>query len=398
MSSLPAILGGEPLFAEWTPMVRPWLPSFSELAPEIEGVISSGMLTKGKHLAALEAAAAEALEVEHVIAMANCTMGLLLAFLCLELTGEIIMPSFTFMATGAAAVRAGLKPVFVDVDPGAANLDPAAVEAAITPRTSAVVAVHNFGAPAAVDELCEIARRRGLKLIFDAAHGLGSLYRGRPLGGQGDAQVFSLTPTKLVVGGEGGLAATNNGRLAEKLRAAREYGASAGYNSVMAGLNGRLGEFNALLALASLKMLPRAAANRNQYAALMRERLGGLPGVSLQEIDQADTSSYKDFCLFIDPERFGVDRNRLALALRLENLDSRPYYDPPLHRQDAYRRFYNGAQLPVTERLSESCLCLPMWSRMEPELVSGVCRAVERIHKHGERIGALNEDEIDLRG
>src|SRR5262249_8104305 len=154
----------------------------------------------------------------------SCTSGLMLTYKSLGLTGEIVAPSFTFMATISAAVWAGLKPVMVDVERHTHNIDPAAVEHAITPATSAIVAVHNFGNPADIAALEQIAKRRKLKLVFDAAHGFGARYQGVPVGAQGDAQVYSLSPTKLVVAGEGGIVATQSDDLAEKIRRGREYG------------------------------------------------------------------------------------------------------------------------------------------------------------------------------
>src|SRR5262249_48212087 len=151
--------------------------------------------------------------------------------------GEIIAPSFTFMATVSAAVWAGLRPVLVDVDRRTHNIDPAAAERAITPKTSAIVAVHNFGNPADIGRLEEIAAKRGLKLVFDAAHGFGAEYQGAPVGPQGDVHVFSLSPTKLVVAGEGGIVATNSDAVADKLRCGREYGMGGGYDSLFAGIN-----------------------------------------------------------------------------------------------------------------------------------------------------------------
>jgi dTDP-4-amino-4,6-dideoxygalactose transaminase len=306
----------------------------------------------------------------------------MLVYKALGLSGDVVVPSFTFMATVSALVWCGLRPVFADVQVGSTNLDPAAAEAAITPQTTAIVAVHNFGAPADIDGLLAVARRHGLKLIFDAAHGFGALYQGAPVGGQGDAQVYSLSPTKLLIAGEGGIVATNDDELAQQIRMGREYGNDGNYDSAFAGLNARLAEFNALLGLRSLESLEQAACCRNETAALYQEVMGRLPGVGFQEVRPGDRSSYKDFSITIDAQAFGMSRDELAVALALENIDTRKYYQPPVHRQAAYRQFNGGSPLPATNWLAENSLSLPIWSDMPGEVAMGIYAAIERLHRH----------------
>ena len=170
-AKLPAILGGKPAFEQLLPIVRPTLPKFDELSAELAEIVGTGMVTRGRQLRLFEEAAAEHLRVKHAVAVSSCTSGLMLAYHGLGLKGDLIAPSFTFMATVSAAVWAGLRPVLVDVDEHTHNIDPAAVEQAITPSTTGIVAVHNFGNPADIAALEQVARRRGLKLLFDAAHG-----------------------------------------------------------------------------------------------------------------------------------------------------------------------------------------------------------------------------------
>jgi dTDP-4-amino-4,6-dideoxygalactose transaminase len=185
MNNKPALVGGMPAFEQLVPMVRPVLPSFEELEEGIHHILNSGMVTRGRYLNTFEQELASHLEVRHAIAVSSCTSGLMLAYKGLGLSGEVVVPSFTFMATVSALVWCGLKPVFADVHPGTTNLDPASVEAAVTSETTAIVAVHNFGNPADIEALENIARRRGLKLVFDAAHGFGARYKDSPVGGQG---------------------------------------------------------------------------------------------------------------------------------------------------------------------------------------------------------------------
>ena len=385
MDHLPAIAGGVPIFDKRIPIVRPVLPAFGELAPDIQRILESRMVTKGQYLEAFEAAVAEHLGVKHAVAVSSCTSGLMLTYRGLGLAGEVVVPSFTFMATVGAMIWAGLRPVFADVDPGTTNLDPAAAEAAITPRTSAIVAVHNVGNPAEIEALQAVARRHGLKLVFDAAHGFGALYRGRPVGPLGDANVFSMSPTKLLITGEGGLVATNDDALARDIRIGREYGNSGGYDSAYAGLNARLPEINALMGLRSLEVLETAALSRNRTVALYRQELGCLPGLGFQEVRPDDRNSYKDFSITVDSQAFGMARDDLSQALAAEHIDTRKYYDPPVHRQIAYTQFDHGAPLPHTGWLAAHSLSLPVWSAMEPEITLGICRAIQRIHAYGKK-------------
>ena len=210
MQNSPAILGGEPAFPEKIPIVRPVLPSLPEMSDDLQHMLVSGMVTKGQHLAAFEKALADHIGVKRAVGVSSCTSGLMLTYTGLGLTGDVIVPSFTFMATVSALVWCGLRPIFADVDARTTNLDPAEAEARITPRTTAIVAVHNFGNPADIPALQAVADRHNLKLIFDAAHGFGARYQGVPVGSQGHAQVFSLSPTKLLIAGEGGIVATND--------------------------------------------------------------------------------------------------------------------------------------------------------------------------------------------
>jgi dTDP-4-amino-4,6-dideoxygalactose transaminase len=387
MSNHPALLGNNPLFADKIHIVRPDLPPFADLAADTEGILASGMVTKGRHLRAFEEAVAEHLGARHAVAVSSCTTGLMLTYKCLGLTGDVVVPSFTFMATVSALVWAGLRPVYADVDFATTNLNAAAAEAAITPATSAIVAVHNFGNPADIDALDGVAKSHGLKLIFDAAHGFGARYQGKPVGPQGNAHVYSLSPTKLLITGEGGIVATDDDELAERVRLGREYGNNGNYDSAFAGMNARMPEFNALMGLHSLRRLEAGARRRNEVAAIYHRERGELTGIGFQEVKPGNRNSYKDFSITIDPDAFGLSRDDLAIALEAENIDTRKYYEPPVHRQTAYEEFATaGDLLDNTERLAARSLSLPMWSHMDDDTALGICRAVRRIHEAAEAV------------
>lgn len=359
---------------ERIPMVRPTLPSFEELEPGIRSILSSGMVTKGAYLDEFERAVAEHLQVRHAVAVSSCTTGLMLTYRALGLTGDVVVPSFTFMATVSSAVWAGLRPRFAEIDLHTCTMPVEAAEQAMTPQTTAIVAVHNFGNPADIEGLQELSQRRGVRLIFDAAHGFGTLRNGKPLGQGGDAHVFSLSPTKLLIAGEGGIVATNDDELAEKIRIGREYGNAGNYDTESAGFNARLAEFNALMGLRSLDHLESAARRRNEVAALFRRELGDLPGLHFQRVRPVDRCSYKDFSVSIDQAVAGVSRDRMAQELDTEGVDTRKYYDPPAHRHTAYHQFADRA-LPVTDQLAAQSLSFPMWSHMADSTALSICRA-----------------------
>ncbi len=377
----PAILGGSPLTDHPIRLVRPVLPTLDTMLPDVSDTLATGMVTKGRYLAAFEQAVAEHLGVAHAVAVSSCTTGLALTYKALGLRGSVIVPSFTFMATVSALIWAGATPRFVDVDPRTTNIDPDAVRAALTPDVGAIVAVHNFGNPAAVDALQALAADAGVPLIFDAAHGFGAQYQGRPVGGFGSAESFSLSPTKLLIAGEGGIVATNDAELARKLRVGREYGNDGNYGSEFAGLNARMAEYNAILGRHSLDQLETAAANRNEYADYYRQRLTQLPGIDTQHVDAANRCSYKDFSITVAAEAFGLHRDQLARALAAEQIDTRAYYDPPVHRHAAYAAFAPPADaLPHTNWLAAHSLSLPIHSAMDRTTLELVCAAIERIH------------------
>jgi dTDP-4-amino-4,6-dideoxygalactose transaminase len=385
MPGLPAVLSARPAFETFVPIVRPTLPPFEgDLRNELAGVLESGNLTKGEYLREFETRIANYLGVKHAVGVSSGTLGLLLTYHGLALKNEVIVPSFTFMATVHPLVWLGARPVFVDIDPHTWNIDPARVEAAITPRTTAIVAVHNFGNPAPIAELEAIAAQHELKLVFDAAHGFGSLHQGRPVGRYGDAEIFSLSPTKLLVAGEGGIVATDDDALAEHVRIGREYGNPGDYGSDFPGVNARMPEFNAILGIHSLSMLEENAVRRNRLVAAFREALDTVPGITFQEIAPDDRCSYKDLSITVEAEAFGLDRDELALALRAENIDTRKYHDPPVHLHKTYRDLLEGQTDPLsaTDEIAAKSLSLPIWSHMRLEMVERICEVIQAIHAH----------------
>jgi dTDP-4-amino-4,6-dideoxygalactose transaminase len=376
--NLPAIAGGQPIFDRLLPIASPEGLPGDEFLQDVSQIIDSGRLTNGSFVRRLESAAERYLDVEHCVAVANCTTALMLILRVLDVRGEVILPSFTFHATAQAAAWNNVTPVFADCDPGGFCIDPNSVRRCITRQTAAILAVHIFGNPASVFELEDIARRAGVPLIFDCAHSFGSKVSDRHVGTFGTAEVFSFSPTKLVVAGEGGLVATQDSTIAKRLRAARNYGDAGDSDPELLGLNARMSEFHAALALRGLPGIESRIGRRNQIRRRYESRLSRIPGIRFQQIRTGNRSACKDFSLIVDEQQFGRDRDWLCHALHEENIDARRYFWPPVHRQKLYQSLWDGRPLPVTDYVSNRVVSLPIYSALCDADVDKVCGAVLR--------------------
>jgi dTDP-4-amino-4,6-dideoxygalactose transaminase len=303
---------------------------------------------------------------------------LLLVLKALDLQGEVILPSFTFHATAHAVVWNGLMPVFADCDAKTFCVDPQAVRAQVSSRTVAILGVHLFGNPAAVQELEEIAAELQIPLVFDAAHAFGSSIGGKRIGGFGTAEVFSFSPTKLVVAGEGGLVATCDAGLAEKLRAARNYGDAGNYDPEILGVNARMSEINGAMALRGLAGLDARVERRNEIRTRYERKLGDVAGLRFQEIAEGGRSTCKDFSVIVDEKEFGHSRDWLLELLHSENIGARKYFSPPVHRQKLYRTMWDRRALPVTDVVSGGVVSLPIYSSLTDESVDKICEVIRR--------------------
>lgn len=350
------------------PLARPRVRAPEVVAREVLEILESGVLTNGPHVRTFERLAADYLGVRHCVAVSSCTSGLMLVLRAAGLTGDVIVPSFTFAATAHAVMWNGLRPVFADVDPGTLTLDPSAVRRAIGARTSAILATHLYGTPCDVDALGELAAEHGVRLFYDAAHAFGSSHGDAHVGGFGDAEVFSLSPTKVLVAGEGGVIATNDDELAERCRIGLDYGNPGDYDCSFVGLNARMSELHAAVARASLADLDERIEERNLVAGRIREGLRGVPGISFPQVCPGDRSTVKDLTILVDPELYGRNADELRSFLLHMGIETKRYYSPPVHRMRAYRRAGLGASLPVTERAAERALTLPLWAGMDGEI------------------------------
>jgi dTDP-4-amino-4,6-dideoxygalactose transaminase len=369
------------------PIVSPEGIGGEEFIGDVRKILESRQLTNGKFVREFERAAASYLGAPHCVAVSSCTSGLVLTLAALGLKGEVILPSFTFHATAHAVAWNGLKPVFVDCEPDTFCIGPQAVRERISQDTAAILAVHIFGNPASVFELEEIADGAGIPLIYDSAHAFGSKAGATPVGGFGAAEIFSLSPTKLLVAGEGGLVATRDASLAKRVRAVRNYGDAGDSDPELRGLNARMSEFHAALAIRGLAGLDKRIERRNQIRVRYEKRLGGVGGISFQQIRPGNLSSCKDFQILVEAEAFGCSRDWILDALRQRNIEARRYFWPPVHRQKLYAAVWDGRPLPVTDHISNRILSLPIYSSLGDDKVDTVCDAILAAPESGKARG-----------
>jgi dTDP-4-amino-4,6-dideoxygalactose transaminase len=317
----------------------------------------------------------------HAIAFCNATVALELVVRGANLTGEVIVPSFTFVATVHCLHAAGLTPVFCDVDPATHCIDPEKVESLITPRTSAILPVHLWGNPCAVEKLAAIAGRHRLALLFDAAHATGCSLQEKPIGGFGLAEVFSFHGTKFINSFEGGAVTTNDDALAARLRLMKNFG-FAGFDKVVGwGTNGKMSEMSAAMGLTSLESMDEfIAVNRRNYQAY-RLALQDIPGLSLFTYDETGRNNYQFIVMIVDESMVGVGRDRILEALVAENVIARRYFYPGCHRMEPYRTLFPeaGGKLPATEKLCASVLVLPTGTAVgsaEIDVIAQIIRLV----------------------
>src|ERR1700732_3525016 len=278
----PAIAGGHPMFDERVPIVSPEGLPGEEFLRDVRKILNSRQLTNATFVRQLEQAAEEYLGVAHCVAVSSCTAGLVLTLQALDLRGEVILPSFTFHASAHSLLWNGLKPVFADCDPETFCVDPHSIKLQLSARTAAIFAVHLFGNPASIVEIQTIASDASIPLICDAAHAFGSALKHRRVGNFGIAEIFSFAPTKLLVAGEGGMIATRDADLARTLRVARNYGDGGDYDPELPGLNARMSEFHAALALRGLHGLDARIDRRNQIRLHYPRRTPAGPRLALQ--------------------------------------------------------------------------------------------------------------------
>jgi dTDP-4-amino-4,6-dideoxygalactose transaminase len=384
-----AIFGGPPAFREKLHVGRPNIGNRNRLMERMNDLLDRRWLTNnGPYVQAFERKIAEIVGVTNCVAICNATSGLELAIRALGLSGEVIVPSFTFVASAHALLWQGIKPVFCDIDPRTHNIDGRHVEEAITPHTSGIMGVHVWGRPCNPDALAEIARRRNLKLFFDAAHAFGCSYKGRMIGSLGDAEIFSFHATKFLNTFEGGAVTTNNDELAAKIRLMRNFG-FAGYDNVVSiGTNAKMSEASAAMGLTSLESMEEFIDVNYRNYKRYRDRLAGLSGVFMVQYDESEECNYQYIILEIDETTTEVSRDQFQKILWAENVLARRYFCPPCHEMEPYRSYHTnpGCLLVETERLSKRVLSLPTGTAMNAKSIDDVCEILAFVVAHGREI------------
>ena len=381
--------GGEPSFAEPLHVGRPNLPNRTQFGRRMDDLWDRRWLTnQGPYVQEFERRVAEYLQVGHCIAICNATIALEIAVRAAGLTGEVIVPSFTFVATAHSLQWQEITPVFCDIDPVSYNLDPAKVETMITPRTTGIIGVHLWGRPCAIEELKRIARKRRLKLLFDAAHAFGCSYRGEMIGNFGQAEIFSFHATKFINTFEGGMIATNDETLAQKVRLMKNFG-FAGYDSVIyIGTNGKMTEVAAAMGLTGLESLERFLKhNRRNYRAYLKE-LRNVPGIRLVEYPPEEKNNYQYVVAEIDEDDSPLSRDQWIEVLHAENVLARRYFYPGCHRMEPYRSYFPhaGLLLPETERLAGRVLLLPTGTAIGPQEIAKIGRILHLAVEGADRL------------
>ncbi|MFB7896311.1 aminotransferase class I/II-fold pyridoxal phosphate-dependent enzyme [Streptomyces xiamenensis] len=371
-----ALFGGPAEFSQPLSVGRPTVGDRKRFLERLNGALDRQWLTNGGPLVhEFEDRVAEVAGTRHCVATSNATMALHLLYMATGLSGEVIMPAMTYVATAHAARALGLTPVFCDVDPDTGCIDPRRAEEAVTARTSGIVGVHLWGRPSAIDDLGKVAERHGLRLLFDAAHALGCSYRGRPVGGFGAAEVFSFHATKVVNSFEGGAVVTDDGDLAERLRSLRSFGFGPDGTSQRVGINAKMSEAAAAMGLTSLEAFEETRrhnrVNLDHYAA----GLAGVDGVEVVTYDAAQNPNCQYVVIRVDEAVTGIHRDLLMRVLKEENITTQRYFSPACHQVEPYRT-ERPVVLPHTERLAEQVLALPTGPTVATADIHRVCEVL----------------------
>ena len=369
-----AVNGAAPAYAEPLHVGRPNIGDRDRFFQLTTEMLDRRMLTNnGPLVQELERRLAQFLGVRQVVAMCNGTIALEIAIRALGLTGEVILPSYTFVATAQALHWQAVTPVFADIDPDTHNLDPAAVERMITPRTTGIIGVHVWGRAAPVEALAEIAERHGLALMFDAAHAFGCSYGGRMIGGFGRAEVFSFHATKFFNTFEGGAIATNDEELATSMRYMRNFGFETFDKAVFPGTNGKMPEVCAAMGLTNLDYLPTVVDTNRRHHEAYTAAFAAIEGVSLLQYDTAEANNFQYVIVEID-EHCPVSRDEFVTAMHAEGILARKYFWPGCHNMKPFRDLFPhaGLMLPDTPKVSERVIVLPTGTALPEDAVETI--------------------------
>lgn len=366
---------------EFIPAARPIIGDDERKA--VDRVLRSGMIAQGPEVAAFEREFAEHfVDGRATVAVNSGTSGQHLGLLAAGVGpgDEVIVPSFTFAATGNSVALSGATPVFVDIEPDYFTLDPEAVRAAITPRTKGIMPVHLYGHPFLVDEIEAIAREHGLAIYEDAAQAHGASWQGRPVGTLGDFAMFSLYPTKNMTSGEGGMVACATEEIARGVRLLRNQGMETQYENEVIGFNARMTDIHAAIGRVQLTKVDGWTNARQANAAVLNAGLAEIDGVKIPAVAEGAVHVYHQYTIRVE----ATERDRIREALKEEHgIGSGVYYPIPNHRLPSLARFAPGLDLPETERAASEVLSLPVHPSLAPEDLERIIAGVAAVARAG---------------
>jgi perosamine synthetase len=341
-------------------------------------VLRSGALRQGKECNAFEEEFAARVGAKFAVTSANGSAALHLAYLAFLQPGdEVLVPSFTFMATASMVAMSGGKPIFCDVDPQTFLMDLEDAARKVSPRTRAISPVHLFGNACDIDALQALAGKHNLVIVWDAAQAHGAEYRGKDVGSFGDFAAYSFYPSKNMFVGEGGMTCTDNDEYATKLRYLRTHGQTGKYLHTMLGLNYRMTDVEAAIGREQLKRLDEMLVIRRRNADILNQGLAAVSGLHLQRITPNSRHAWHQYCVVVEPEAFGCDRDTLAQRLDEKGIATGVHYPRGLHQQPIFEKLYGKSHLPHTEDLAKKILALPVHHGLSPEDAQRVVAAVK---------------------
>lgn len=391
-----AYFGGTPTFSDTLFVGRPNIGDREGFMERIGDMFDRRWFTnRGPYVREFESRISELIGVKHSIAMCNATIALEILTRALGMSGEVIVPSMTFIATAHALQWQQITPVFCDIDPETHNLDPVQVEALITPKTTGIIGVHLWGRPCNVEALQKIADRHDLKVIYDAAHAFGCSLNDRMIGNFGEAEVYSFHATKYFHTFEGGAVVTNNDELAAKIRLMKNFGFSGYDNVIYIGMNGKMSEVAAAMGLASLDSLDLIVDINREHYNHYRKELSQIPGIRLLPYNDDEKCNYQFIVIEIDRAEAGLSRDNLMELLHRENALVRRYFYPGCHRMEPYRSYFPhaGLLLPTTEQVVDRVLSLPTGSSITADNVAAICQLIKFLIEHSADITSRMLDE-----
>lgn len=344
-------------------VTTPLFPPLEEFIPYLEDIWKRKWLTNNGHYHnLLEEELCKYLGVKHLCLFSNATLALITALQSLRITGEVITTPYSFVATTHSLWWNGIKPVFVDIDPVWCNLDPDKIEAAITPRTTAIMPVHVYGNPCDTDRIQEIADKYGLRVIYDAAHAFGVKKGGESILTQGDLSILSFHATKTYSTIEGGAIICPDEKTKQRIDYLKNFGFAGETIVVAPGINAKMDEVRAAFGLLSLKFVDNAMKIRRVSVEKYRTELKDVPGISFMQDMPGVTHNYSYFPIFIDADKYGMSRDELYQKMKAVNIFGRRYFYPLISEFSTYRGLESAApeNLPISNNIAKRVICLPM--------------------------------------